>query len=196
MTLNPYLWLRNHLENRYTKKELARQIILCLTLFTITCITVTLYFTSMALHGMEKSWSDDDRIVLINQSDHQEFSKHYSQYREEGWCLYGYENQTHIVIDRVIHSGTDRKQSHSIQFSCIPETSIRILEDWELGFLGIVHSHPQSLSTELSKGDMMFWGSNLPLISVQGIYVDGKNLAIYTVSSYSEPLDLKINRDG
>lgn len=189
---NPYLRLVDHLENRYTKRELARQTLLCFLSFLVISSIVLWYITSLTFEQMDRSWSNDNRTVLIEQEQHQKFPAHYNNQVEELWCIYGTANQTHIVIDRVIHREAEVKNAFRADMNCFSETFQRVREDRSLDFLGFVHSHPQSQTTKLSIGDAMAWADYQPMIKLMGIYVEGKELALYTVSSHSEPLDMKI----
>lgn len=136
--------------------------------------------------------SQDQRTVILSEDDRRNFLHNYTSNLEEGWCLYGSINETHIVIDDVVHSSTTDKQSDRISFSCIPET-VQQLTDWENPrLIGDVHSHPDRSKSRLSRGDIHGWALVGPLVKVKGVYTVGDGAEFFTVQSLSTPLDKRV----
>ena len=107
-------------------------------------------------------------------------------------CLYGSVNNTHIIVDDVVHSNAEDKTVDRISFSCLPETvqQVRSLENPVL--IGDVHSHPQSQYSRLSRGDVLGWGLLSSVTRVKGIYTVSDGAEFFTVKSLSTPLDKQV----
>lgn len=72
-----------------------------------------------------------------------QFRTMFSDSRETAWCLYGSENGSDYVVDRVEWIGK-YGESDSISYSC---------ERYLPGFLGSVHTHPSRFNARLSRRD-------------------------------------------
>jgi proteasome lid subunit RPN8/RPN11 len=132
--------------------------------------------------------------VVISEQQIQTFDQHYTTELENGFCLYGEIEDQQVVIDEVVYVDKPRQQSKgAISFTCIPETLERLPElvkQGDLGFLGIVHTHPSG-SSRLSRSDAAMLGASWYFVRVSGIY-NGDRVEFYAFEDprYSMPTQI------
>ena len=157
-------------------------------------VSVGILFTRVTpIHmGMWEDGSNYELVISEEQVDI--FDQHYTQDEENGFCLYGEIEDKQIVVDEVVYVDEPRQQSKgAISFTCIPETLRRLPElvkQGDLGFLGIVHTHPSG-SPRLSRSDAAMLGASWYFVKVSGIY-NGDRVEFYAFEDprYSMPLQI------
>ena len=189
----PVKYFYSFLERRYSKRQLTKLAVGLLITLLGTQAFMFWYFgtTARSLSGM--AHDRDNRTLLLSYTDRQEFIEHYSNDLEEGWCVYGYGNQTHIVVQDIEHISQPRSQSsRKIMYTCIPQTLGQILQGRSWRLIGDVHSHPGQSDSELSKGDTMSWATTSALLPLKGVYTIADGPEFFTTSSLSEPLEKQL----
>lgn len=154
------------------------------------------YVGSLGLTLGQMGYEGDDRTVVIDAPDHDQFARHYDDDREEGWCLYGTSNETHVVVTEVVHARPLSQDGDHVTFTCIPETLGQIATADDPRLVGAVHSHPSYDSSWLSYKDVMLWGQVAPFTEVMGVYTDRGGVAFFSVESMHEPLNVTVVGDG
>lgn len=182
---NPIGWL----ERRYTKRTLARAVVALLAALLASQVVLVWYFGSVGLSFHEMGYASDDRTVVIDSEDHAEFARHYNDTYEEGWCLYGQFNDSHIRITDVVHASALSQGTDRIQFTCIGETAGQVLGANDPRLVGAAHSHPSMDRSYMSHKDSITLGRTSPVIEVMGIYTDEGGIEFYTVRSITSPLE-------
>ena len=180
-----YGWM----ERRYTKRALARAVVILFVTLLATQVVVVWYFGNVGLSLREMGYDDDTRTVIIDREDQRAFARHYDQLVEEGWCLYGSVNETHIRIEDVVHARAISQDSDHIEFTCVPETMGQLLARENGRLIGVAHSHPSKKRSRLSRVDTMTWGRTSPVVEVMGIYTERDGVEFFTVRSLLSPLE-------
>lgn len=179
-----YDWL----ERRYSKRTLARAVVVLFVALVASQLLFVWYFGSVGLSLREMGYDADDRTVVIDEADHQRFERHYDPDQEEGWCLYGSTNETHVRIGGVVHADALSKSADRIQFTCARESVGRAVAGENPRLIGTVHSHPSKNQSRLSRVDTMTWGRTSPIVEVMGVYTENDGVQFFTVRSISDPL--------
>ena len=189
----PVKYFYSFLERRYSKRQLTKLAVGLLITLLGTQAFMFWYFgtTARSLSGM--AHDRDNRTLLLSYTDRQEFIEHYSNDLEEGWCVYGYGNQTHIVVQDVEHISQPRSQSSGkILYTCVPQTVNQMLQGKPWMLIGDVHSHPDRSDAMLSKGDTMSWATTSALLDLKGVYTVADGPEFFTTSSLSTPLEKQL----
>jgi len=181
--------LAGWLTNRYSERTLARAVIALVAVLLVSQILVVWYFGSVGLSLREMGYDDDDRTVVIDSEDRAAFERDYHPDHEEGWCLYGSINETHVRIDAVVHAAPLSKSADRIEFTCAGETADQAFAGRNPRLIGTVHSHPSKNESELSRVDTMTWGRTSPVVEVMGIYTVEDGVEFFTVRSMVSPLE-------
>jgi len=177
------------LADRYSRRTLSRVVIALLLMLLATQLFLVWYFGSVGLSLREIGYGEDERTVVLDAADHATFEREYDPDQEEGWCLYGSMNETHVRIDAVVHADPLSQSADRIEFTCAGETANRALAGTNARLIGTVHSHPSKTDSELSRVDTMTWGRTSPVVKVMGVYTEESGVEFFTVSSMLEPLD-------
>lgn len=187
--MNPISWCFDWLESRYTKRALSRVIVVLVVALVASQILFVWYFGSVGLSLREMGYDGDERTAVIDSDDQATFERDYHPDHEEGWCLYGSINETHVRIDEVVHADPISKSSDRIEFTCAGETADQLLARENPRLIGTVHSHPSKDRSRLSRVDTMTWGRTSPVVKVMGIYTEDDGVEFFTVRSMINPLE-------
>ena len=186
--MSPMARLYDVLERRYSKRTLSRAVVVLFVALLASQVLFVWYFGSVGLSLREMAYDADERTVVLDSEDRAEFERHYSPGREEGWCLYGSMNETHVRIDEVVHANAFSKSADRIEFTCASETADQMLARENPRLIGTVHSHPSKNRSRLSRVDTMTWGRTSPVVEVMGIYTEEDGVEFFTVRSMVSPL--------
>lgn len=186
--MRPMDWCYDWLEDRYSKRALSRGVVVLVVALVASQLLFVWYFGSVGLSLREMAYDADERTVLIDGDDQAKFERDYRPDREEGWCLYGSINETHVRIDEVVHADPLSKSADRIEFTCAGETADQLLARENPRLIGTVHSHPSKNQSRLSRVDTMTWGRTSPVVEVMGIYTDEDGVEFFTVRSMLNPL--------
>lgn len=181
-------WCARRLEERVRKRTLSRAVVVLVVALVASQLVLVWYFGSVGLSLREMGYSDDERTVVVESEDIATFDRHYHPDHEEGWCLYGGINETHVRIDEVVHAEALSKSSERIEFTCTRETTGQLLAGENSRLIGTVHSHPSKNRSRLSRVDTMTWGRTSPVVEVMGIYTEADGVEFFTVRSMITPL--------
>lgn len=176
-------------EARYSKRALTRAVVVLTVALLATQLVFVWYFGNVGLSLREMGYDEDDRTVQIDAEDEAVFERDYQPDREEGWCLYGSMNGSHVRVDAVVHADPISKRSDRIEFTCAGETADQLLAAENPRLIGTVHSHPSKDESELSRVDTMTWGRTSPVVEVMGIYTEEDGVEFFTVRSMISPLE-------
>lgn len=187
--MNPASPLVDWLARRYDQRALAKATVGLVACLLVTQATFLWYAGSLGTSLRATAYSDDDRTVVIDRADRAAFARAYSEDTEEGWCLYGTANETHIRIDDVVHARALTKTDDRIAFTCVPESARRLVRGQDPRLLGVVHSHPDYNRSFLSRLDLMLWGRVSPLVELMGVYTEPDGVEFFTAESLTRPLD-------
>lgn len=176
------------LARRYSSRALARAVVVLLVALLVTQSLMVWYFASVGLSLRQLSPADDDRTVVIDESDVRTFEETYHPEREEGWCLYGAVNDTHVRVDDVVHADPVVQEKDHVQFTCVGETTGQALRGRNANLIGVAHSHPSKDRSYLSRADTMTWARTSPVVEVMGVYTEGDGIEFFTVRSLHRPL--------
>lgn len=190
--MRPLGWLADRLAERYSTRTLARATVLLFVALLVTQGGLAWYFGNVGLSLREVSHDADDRTVVIDRADVTTFERHYDEDVEEGWCLYGSTNRTHVRIRDVVHAEPLSQADDRIEFTCVPETAERLVGGGSLHLVGVVHSHPSHDVSEPSRVDTMTWGRVSPLVDVMGIYTEDDGAEFFTTRSLVSPLAKRV----
>lgn len=182
-------WWYDWLEGRCSKRALSRMVVVLIVALVASQLLFVWYFGSVGLSLREMAYDADERTVLIDGDDQAKFERDYHPDREEGWCLYGSINETHVRIDEVVHADPLSKSADRIEFTCTGETADQLLARENPRLIGTVHSHPSKNQSRLSRVDTMTWGRTSPVVEVMGIYTDEDGVEFFTVRSMIDPLE-------
>jgi len=183
--------------SRYTRRTLALLVIVLTITVLLMQVFFVWYFGSIGLSMAATGYDDDERTVVVDQEVHATFAADFSRHAEEGWCLYGTTNATHIRIESVVHASTLTQESGRVEFTCLPETAGQLLAAKDTRLVGAVHSHPNHDRSYLSRSDIMHWGRVSPVIEVMGVYTATDGVAFFTVRSLRTPLETRtVGPDG
>lgn len=184
------------LERRCTSRTLASLTVVLAVCLVVTVLFVSWYFGSIGLSLGSVGYDDDDRTVVVESDDLDTFERHYRSDREEGWCLYGSANDTHLRVDAVVPAEPLAQSKEEIQFTCVRETAGRLLARENARLLGAVHSHPSYDRSYLSRKDLLLWGRTTPVVEVMGVYTEEAGVAFFTVESLGTPLPVVVAGDA
>ena len=185
-SLDPvYAWV----ERRFSRRALSRAVVVLVVALVASQLLFVWYFGNVGLSLREMGYDDDDRTVVVDSDDVAVFERTYRQNREEGWCLYGSINETHVRIDDVIHADPLSKSADRIEFTCAGETADQLLARENARLIGTVHSHPSKNHSRLSRVDTMTWGRTSPVVKVMGVYTEADGVEFFTVRSMMHPLE-------
>lgn len=187
-TPRPVDWLERHCTSR-TLASLTVVLAVCLV---VAVLFVGWYFGSIGLSLGSVGYDDDDRTVVVESDALDIFERHYRDDREEGWCLYGSANETHLRVDAVVPARPLSQSKEEIQFTCVRETAGRLLAQEDARLLGAVHSHPSNDKSYLSRKDLLLWGRTTPVVEVMGVYTEDAGVAFFTVESLRTPLPVVV----
>jgi len=192
MRPRPLSRLLDWLEERCEKRTLARLTVSLIVVLLASQGLVVWYIGSVGLSMGSLGYGSDNRTVVVDDADRQAFERHYSDDREEGWCLYGSVNETHIRVEEVVHARTVNKESDRVAFSCLRETGAQIATGGNANLIGAVHSHPHYNQSYLSELDVAVFGRVSPAIEVMGVYTEPGGVAFFSEESLTRPLDLEV----
>ncbi len=184
--------LTGWLERRYSKRALARTVVVLAVALLASQLVFVWYFGSVGLSLREMAYDGDERVVVVDDEDVQEFPRHYRSDREEGWCLYGSVNETHVRIDEVVHADAISQSAERIEFTCARETAGQLVSAKNPRLIGTVHSHPSKNRSRLSRVDTMTWGRTSPVVEVMGIYAESDGVQFFTSRSILSPLEKRV----
>ncbi|AQL43846.1 hypothetical protein BV210_14535 [Halorientalis sp. IM1011] len=153
---------------------------------------VVWYAGSIGVSMGAMAYDDDSRTVVIDAADAAEFDRHYDEDREEGWCLYGTTNETHLRVEEVVHADPVGQGPERVTFTCLPETAGQVLGGDTATLIGTVHSHPGHNESELSKLDIALFGRLSPFVETMGVYTETNGTAYFTTDSMTNPLDTRV----
>ena len=160
----------------------------------VLLVSFAILFTRVTPIHMGMLENGSSYEVVISGDQIQTFDQHYTTELENGFCLYGGIEDQQVVVNEVVYVDEPRQRSKgSISFTCIPETLERLpelLKQGDLGFLGIVHTHPSG-SPRLSRSDAAMLGASWYFVKVSGIY-NGDRVEFYAFEDprYSMPLQV------
>lgn len=180
------------LERRCTTRTLASLTLVFAVGLAVALLFVAWYFGSIGLSLGSVGYDDDARTVVMDATDRDAFARHYHDDREEGWCLYGQANETHVRIDAIVPAQTLSQGRDEIQFTCVRETAGRLFGGQSANLLGAVHSHPSYDRSYLSRKDLLLWGRTTPVVEVMGVYTQKDGVAFFTVESLGTPLSMVV----
>lgn len=186
--MNPLGRCYDWLEARYTKRALSRAVVVLVLVLVVSQLTFVWYFGSVGLSLREMGYDGDERTVVMDSEDRATFERDYHPDHEEGWCLYGSMNETHVHIDGVVHADPISKSADRIEFTCAGETADQLMAGENPRLIGTVHSHPSKHESELSRVDTMTWGRTSPVVKVMGIYTEEDGVEFFTMRSMITPL--------
>lgn len=112
--------------------------------------------------------------LTVDPGEISEFSEHYSDQLEQGYCLFGGFEGGEANVEEVVHTEYPIPWTHSkhrIDFTCVPELvqkSPRLLSE-DYNFIGAVHTHPGSQRTVLSAPDAFFLEITSSFQQVHGV---------------------------
>ncbi len=190
--MNPLTWLTEWFERRYTKQALARLSAVLIVALVTTQLLFVWYFGSVGLSMGKTAYNNDDRTVVVDASELRKIERDYSTTHEEGWCLYGSKNRTHIRVTEVVRAQTIFKRSDRIAFTCIPETASQVAAGRNPRLIGNVHSHVGYNESHLSRLDVMLLGRVSPVVTVMGVYTEADGVEFFTTESLNEPLEKEV----
>jgi len=190
--MTPLTWLTEWFERRFTKQALARLSAILVVLLVTTQVLFIWYFGSVGLSMGKTAYNNDSRTVVIDAAEVSDIERDFDPDNEEGWCLYGTKNDTHIRVTEVVRAQTIFKRQDRIAFTCLPETASQVAAGRNPRLLGNVHSHPDHNNSHLSRLDVMLLGRVSPLITVMGVYTEEGGVEFYTTESLIEPLDKEV----
>lgn len=188
MAMIPVPGVADWLAARFDERTLARAVVVLVGLLLVTQVLFVWYFGSVGLSLREMGYDEDDRTVVVDRSEVREFARHYDDEREEGWCLYGSVNDSHVRIDDVVHATPLSQADDHIEFTCVRETAGQVTGGDNPRLVGTVHSHPSKDRSRISRVDAMTWGRTSPVVEVMGIYTEADGVEFYTVRSMVRPL--------
>jgi hypothetical protein len=180
-----YDWI----DARYTKRTLTRVVVVLAIALLATQLVFVWYFGNVGLSLREMGYDDDERAVVIDGDDEAAFARDYHPDHEEGWCLYGSINESHVRVDDVAHAAPISTSADRIEFTCAGETADQALAGENPRLIGTVHSHPSKDRSRLSRVDTMTWGRTSPVVEVMGIYTAEDGVQFFTVRSMVSPLE-------
>jgi proteasome lid subunit RPN8/RPN11 len=184
-------------EARFTTRQLAGAVLALSACLLLTQAFFVWYFGNVGLSMGAVAYNDDERTVVVDADELRQFERQYDSDVEEGWCLYGSSNETHVRIESVVHARPLDQRSGHVTFTCIPETLGRVAALNRPDLLGAVHSHPDFNRSWLSRKDVMLWGRVSPVIEVMGVYTDRDGPEFFTIESMTAPLEKRvIEADG
>lgn len=190
--MNPLTPIVDQLERRCSGRTLAVLTVVSVVGLVLSQGILIWYFGSMGLTLGAVAYDGDGRTVVVDESDLAVFERHYSDDQEEGWCVYGTANETHIRVSDVVHASTLSQGEREIEFTCLPETGGQVVTGENPHLLGTVHSHPSYNRSFLSRKDTMLWGRTTPVIEVMGVYTEPDGVAFFTVESMASPLRMEV----
>lgn len=190
--MTPLTWLTEWFERRYTKQALARLSAVLVVLLVTTQVLFIWYFGSVGLSMGTTAYNNDNRTVVIDATEVGEIERDYDPNTEEGWCLYGSKNETHVRVTEVVRAQTIFKREDRIAFTCIPETASQVAAGRNPQFVGNVHSHVDQNESRLSRLDVMLLGRVSPVVTVMGVYTEQDGVEFFTTESMNEPLEKEI----
>lgn len=185
---SPTAWLAD----RYSERGLARAVVVLAVALVLTQALVGWYVGQLGLSLREVAHSNDDRTVVVDPAAHAAFARHYDPGLEEGWCLYGSSNDTHVRVDAAVNARPLSQQSDRVEFTCVPETARHLASGRSTGLVGVAHSHPSRNRSRPSRIDAVTWGRVSPLVEVMGIYTERDGVEFFTLRSLAEPLDKRV----
>ncbi|WP_336002571.1 hypothetical protein [Halorientalis halophila] len=180
------------LTSRASERTLARLTIAFALCSVVLLVGIAWYVGSLGLSMGAMAYDGDDRTIVVDASERAEFARHYDEDREEGWCLFGSTNETHVRIDEVVHARPLDQDAKRVTFTCLPEAGGQLLTGDSANLVGVVHSHPGHNTSELSKLDIAMFGRLSPLVEVMGIYTDADGVAFFTTDSMTNALDTRV----
>lgn len=190
--MNPLTWLTTWFERRYTKRALARLSAMLVVLLLVSQLLFIWYFGSVGLSMGRTAYSNDDRTVVIDATEVDKIERDYNQHTEEGWCLYGSKNRTHIRVTEVVRAETLFKREDQIAFTCLPETASQVASGRNPQLIGNVHSHVGHNRSRLSRMDVLLFGRVSPILTVMGVYTEHEGVEFYTTESLNKPLEKEV----
>jgi len=180
------------LADRVSDRTLARLTLGFAAGFVLLATVVVWYAGSIGLSMGAMAYDDDGRTVVIDADDAAAFDRHYDDAREEGWCLYGTSNETHVRVEEVVHADPVTQGSERVTFTCLPETAGQVLAGETATLIGTVHSHPGHNRSELSKLDIALFGRLSPFVETMGVYTEANGTAFFTTDSMTNSLDTRV----
>jgi hypothetical protein len=104
----------------------------------------------------------ESKTVMLPRNQHQIIFDNFNESREEGFCLFGKTNSTHIKIMDVVHNEDPVSQGpNHITNLCtkqVAEKLPRFYLDYGYKLIGNIHTHPISNEAKLSKRDIHSMG--------------------------------------
>lgn len=187
--MTPFGACARWLERRYTKRGLARIVVVLAVVIVASQLLLVWYFGSVGVSFRQMGYDADDRTVVLDGPDEASFAREYHPRYEEGWCLYGSVNETHVRVDDVVHAEPIARSTDRIEFTCAGETADQLLAGRNPRLIGTVHSHPSKTESRPSRVDTMTWGRTSPVVEVMGIYTEEGGVEFFTVRSMLTPLE-------
>jgi uncharacterized membrane protein len=194
--MNPLTRLTEWFERRYTKQALAQLVVVLVALLVLTQGFFVWYFASVGLSMGTTGYNNDDRTVVIDRSAVERIERGYDPNHEEGWCLYGTKNSTHVRVTEVVQAQTLFKRSDRIAFTCVPETAGQVAAGKNPRLVGNVHSHVDHNESRLSRLDILLLGRVSPVVSVMGVYTEQDGVEFFTTESLRDPLQKEVTGES
>ncbi|MFB6179664.1 MAG: hypothetical protein ABEI77_08075 [Halorientalis sp.] len=187
--MTPLTWLTRWFERRYTKRTLAKLSATLVVALVVTQLFFIWYFGSVGMSMGKTAYSNDERTVVIDSTAVRKIHDEYNPNHEEGWCLYGTENRTHVRVTRVVHAQALFKRNDRIAFTCVPETLSQLAAGRNPRLIGNVHSHVGYNESYLSRLDVLLLGRVSPVITVMGVYTRPDGVKFFSTESLTTPLN-------
>jgi len=181
---------------RLRKRQRKRQVLRKLrnAVIAVLLVCTAILFTRVTPIEMGMLGNGSEYEVVISEKQVDVFDQYYTEEMENGFCLYGEVEDEQVIVDEVVYVNEPRKQSKgAISFTCIPETLDRLpklLTHGDFGFLGTVHTHPESDRLSLMDAANTL-GVGRVFVKVSGIY-NGNQVEFYTFEDPRFPMQLQV----
>jgi len=137
---------------------------------------------------------DSKKTVLIQPQHRDVIFDNYDSDLEEGYCLFGEVNSTHIKIEKVIHNENPLDQGPNyIMNTCFKQIRNELpgmYLDYDYKLLGSIHTHPQSGVPEPSMRDIHSLGMKRLFVRVLGV-ANNNTVNFYSHKSLGMGLPVK-----
>lgn len=136
----------------------------------------------------------DKKTVMLPRNQHQIIFDNFENFTEQGYCLYGEINQTHIKIKQLIHNNNPVSSGSQHVMNLCRHSMIKQLPkmylDYSYKFLGTVHTHPISDNPVMSSADKFAFGQRSIFINVMGV-ASNETVNFYTEDSLNNGVAVK-----
>jgi len=132
-------------------------------------------------------YDDDERAVVIDGDDEAAFARDYHPDHEEGWCLYGSINESHVRVDDVAHAAPISTSADRIEFTCAGETADQALAGENPRLIGTVHSHPSKDRESVESRRYDDVGADEPGRGGDGDLYGGRRRPVFHRAQHGQP---------